>query len=289
MFKQIAGGAVLAAVLSAGGAQAAQAQVLQYPFKCGTEFKGQAYPGHHPALAIDFNLRVSGDADAGTPIVASGSGFAKSSTDGGGGYGHVIEIQHGDGRSSFYAHLDKLYVSSTGRQVKQGEVIGTMGRTGGQSNTHLHYEERRNGTLVKAGFEGAESFLYRAPYYDNETNLVSKNCGGGNDDGGGGTTPQPSAYVKLPASSFRFAARVQTDNGRQVGGRKAARTSSRLITRLVSGQAVRIVCQTRGQKVTGKYGTSNIWDLIDLGNGRGAFVTDTYVYTGKDGRVAPAC
>ena len=41
--------------------------------------------------------------------------------------------------------------------------------------------------------------------------------------------------------------------------------------------------------MSGKFGTSNLWDLIAIGNGRGVYVTDTYVYTGSDGRVAPDC
>ena len=52
---------------------------------------------------------------------------------------------------------------------------------------------------------------------------------------------------------------------------------------------MKIVCQTRGEKVTGKFGTSRLWDLVAIGNGRGVYVTDTYVFTGSDGRVAPDC
>jgi uncharacterized protein YraI len=52
-----------------------------------------------------------------------------------------------------------------------------------------------------------------------------------------------------------------------------------------NGATVTITCQTTGTTVTGTYGTSNIWDML----ADGGFVSDTYVYTGSDGTVAPAC
>ncbi|MER5911725.1 SH3 domain-containing protein [Streptomyces sp. NPDC001982] len=48
---------------------------------------------------------------------------------------------------------------------------------------------------------------------------------------------------------------------------------------------VPIFCQTPGTTVTGYYGTSNIWDNIDIGE----YVSDTYVQTGSDGYVADRC
>ncbi len=54
---------------------------------------------------------------------------------------------------------------------------------------------------------------------------------------------------------------------------------------VADGAGVTILCQTTGTSVTGTYGTSTVWDMI----GSGGFVSDAYVYTGSDGRVAPAC
>ena len=54
---------------------------------------------------------------------------------------------------------------------------------------------------------------------------------------------------------------------------------------VTKGTKVNIICQTTGTTVKGTYGTSNIWDKI----GTGRFVSDAYVYTGSDGRVAPKC
>lgn len=50
------------------------------------------------------------------------------------------------------------------------------------------------------------------------------------------------------------------------------------------GGTVRITRQTRGQTVTGTYGTTSLWDKIGAG-----YVSDAYVNTGSDGQVAPSC
>lgn len=54
---------------------------------------------------------------------------------------------------------------------------------------------------------------------------------------------------------------------------------------VASGTKVTISCQSQGSSVTGTYGTSTWWDKI----GTGRYVSDAYVYTGSDGRVAPLC
>jgi len=55
--------------------------------------------------------------------------------------------------------------------------------------------------------------------------------------------------------------------------------------KVADGAHITISCQTAGSKVSGTYGTTTIWDKI----GTGRFVSDAYVYTGSDGRVAPSC
>lgn len=105
-------------------------------------------------------------------------------------------------------------------------------------------------------------------------------------EGGGGGAARG---VALPKIKNRTPAAISTDNGLRVAGRKAPSTAGATVLKFASGQAVKIVCQKRGQSVTGKFGTSNLWDLVAIGGGRGAYVTDTYVATGSDGRVAPPC
>jgi surface antigen len=62
-------------------------------------------------------------------------------------------------------------------------------------------------------------------------------------------------------------------------------TGYQAVTSLRRGTKVTISCQTTGTTVRGTYGTSNIWDKVDSGR----YVSDAYVYTGSDGRVAPKC
>ena len=54
---------------------------------------------------------------------------------------------------------------------------------------------------------------------------------------------------------------------------------------VADGSQVTIVCQTRGQRVNGRYGSTRIWDKL----AGGGFVSDAYIYTGSDGRVARDC
>lgn len=56
-----------------------------------------------------------------------------------GGYGRVVEVDHGFGFVTRYAHLAKTYVKR-GQDVAEGEKIGGMGSTGRSTSTHLHYE-----------------------------------------------------------------------------------------------------------------------------------------------------
>ncbi len=82
----------------------------------------------------------------GTEILASGAGvvtFAGRN----GAYGEMVEIDHGIGLTTRYAHLKKLAIQA-GDNVAQGEVIGYMGSTGRSTGTHLHYEVRVDGDPV---------------------------------------------------------------------------------------------------------------------------------------------
>lgn len=63
------------------------------------------------------------------------------------GYGKLIEIDHGFGWSSVYAHNQELLVK-VGQRVKVGQVIALSGNTGHTSGPHLHFEIRRNGSPI---------------------------------------------------------------------------------------------------------------------------------------------
>lgn len=82
----------------------------------------------------------------GTPIYATADGMVLRSGRIG-GYGNMIEIDHGRGISTRYGHMSKLLVPEHTR-VKRGQIIGLMGSTGRSTGSHLHYEVRVDGKAV---------------------------------------------------------------------------------------------------------------------------------------------
>ena len=86
-------------------------------------------------------------AATGTPIYATGDGIIKNADNSLSGYGNHIEINHGFGYLTLYAHLSKYKVRS-GQRVKRGDIIGYVGSTGRSQAPHLHYEVHKNGKVV---------------------------------------------------------------------------------------------------------------------------------------------
>lgn len=82
----------------------------------------------------------------GTPILAAADGVI---TKAGwmGGYGKTIEITHGNGLMTRYAHMSRLE-ANVGQKVERGAQIGRMGSTGRSTGTHLHFEVRNNGRAI---------------------------------------------------------------------------------------------------------------------------------------------
>ncbi|TDR24008.1 M23 family metallopeptidase [Flavobacterium cheniae] len=90
---------------------------------------------------MDFTART------GTPIYATGDGVVYKADASLSGYGNHIQIQHGYGYKTLYAHLSK-YKCRPGQRVKRGDIIGYVGSTGRSQAPHLHYEVFKNGERV---------------------------------------------------------------------------------------------------------------------------------------------
>ncbi|MCP2168391.1 peptidoglycan DD-metalloendopeptidase family protein [Goodfellowiella coeruleoviolacea] len=247
------GATLLAPVMSLAlwQGEAAAAPNFQLPFPCGQTWEGQTRTNHSPANAVDFN-RAN---DEGDPVVAAAAGtVSRVANEGSTSYGRWIEIDHGSGWTTRYAHLSVQSVS-VGQTVSQGQQIGNVGNTGGSTGAHLHFEERSGGTAVKITFGGSQILYWGSRNYTSQNK-----CG----NGVGGT--------------------VQTDSGAAVTVRSGPGTSYSAVGSVASGTAVTISCQVKGETVTGKYGTTALWDKIGTG-----YISDAYVYTGADGQVAPTC
>ena len=83
----------------------------------------------------------------GTPILAAADGVvtvANGLDSWGGSYGYYIQIDHGGGLETLYAHCSSICVT-TGQQVQAGQVIGYVGHTGRATGDHLHFEIVENG------------------------------------------------------------------------------------------------------------------------------------------------
>lgn len=95
-----------------------------------------------PALHTGVDLREG----YGTDIRATGAGrvvFAGTA----GGYGNMVEVDHGHGLTSRYAHMGGIAVAE-GQSVARGSVLGYVGATGRATGPHLHYEVRIDGEPV---------------------------------------------------------------------------------------------------------------------------------------------
>ncbi len=83
----------------------------------------------------------------GTPIYATADGTVLRAGWNSGGYGNLIEIDHGRGIATRYGHLSQVLVSA-GDHIARGQLIARMGSTGRSTGSHLHYEVRIDGRPV---------------------------------------------------------------------------------------------------------------------------------------------
>ncbi|HEU4965003.1 MAG TPA: peptidoglycan DD-metalloendopeptidase family protein [Bacilli bacterium] len=243
---------MIAALLFALQPQTASAAPsFQMPFPCGQVWEGQTRTNHSPANAIDLNRTD----DFGDKVVAAAAGTVVTVANlGDTSYGRYVVIDHGGGWKTYYAHLSSFAVSK-GQWIAKGDKVGNVGSSGGSTGPHLHFEERYNGVAQKVVWNGSQA------YYWGSRSYTSHNTCGSNATGTVNTA------------------------GADLNIRSGPGTGYSIVGQVSDGQKVTIYCQAHGSTVTGTYGTSNIWDRI----GSGKYISDTYVYTGSDGLVAPLC
>lgn len=94
-----------------------------------------------------FHEGLDFSAPIGTEIYVTGDGVVKTVHKSAIGYGNYVEVDHGFGYTTLYAHMSEFKVR-VGQKVKRGEVIGFVGNTGKSTGPHLHYEVRIKGKAV---------------------------------------------------------------------------------------------------------------------------------------------
>lgn len=94
-----------------------------------------------PHLGLDLA------ASKGTPILSAHQGIVIYAGRDFRGFGNMILIENGYGWATLYAHLDRFLVRE-GERIRQGQVIGAMGRTGRATGVHLHFEIRKNRAAI---------------------------------------------------------------------------------------------------------------------------------------------
>lgn len=101
------------------------------------------HKGLYEHLGVDIAM------PRGTPVKATAAGKVTQlkRSDLEAGYGNYIEIDHGNGITTRYAHLDEISVRY-GAKVAKGDVVGTVGSSGGSVAPHIHYEILRDGKNV---------------------------------------------------------------------------------------------------------------------------------------------
>jgi murein DD-endopeptidase MepM/ murein hydrolase activator NlpD len=95
-----------------------------------------------PAMHTGLDFRAS----SGDPVRATAAGKVVSAG-WAGGYGRMVEIDHGNGLATRYGHLSAIRVK-VGDHVQIGQVVGAVGSTGRSTGPHLHYETRIDGDAV---------------------------------------------------------------------------------------------------------------------------------------------
>ena len=109
----------------------------------------------HGGARMHAGVDISGP--LGTPVYATADGVV-GRAERSGGYGNLVELEHGKGIQTRYGHLSKILVVS-GDRIRRGQLIALMGSTGRSTGSHLHYEVRMDGHAVNPG-----PFLQAANY-----------------------------------------------------------------------------------------------------------------------------
>ena len=144
---------------SAAAAISASGIMSTNSFAFGTSTVGSNVPSIWPTTGVvtspyglrwggsDFHPGIDIANDMGTPILATADGIVEYAGWNSGGYGNMVDINHGNGIMTRYGHGSQVVVAA-GQHVVRGQVIMLMGSTGFSTGPHVHYEVHVNGQRV---------------------------------------------------------------------------------------------------------------------------------------------
>jgi hypothetical protein len=136
-------------------ANAPSERPMDFYTRISSYFGGRIDPkGHYHAF--HHGIDIVGEKNEKIKAVADGMVIKAGML---GGYGNYIEVNHGHGIKTGYAHLSKILVSQ-GDKVKKGDIIAVQGSTGKSTGDHLHYE-------VKVGGVKKNPLLFMKPITQN--------------------------------------------------------------------------------------------------------------------------
>ncbi len=113
----------------------------------GTFISGFGYRRSPISGTYQMHTGIDFAAPLGTPIYAAGDGKIIFASYNDHGYGTSVDIDHGNGYESKYAHMMRLSVIE-GDEVKRGQILGYTGNSGMSTGPHLHYEIKYNGEKI---------------------------------------------------------------------------------------------------------------------------------------------
>jgi murein DD-endopeptidase MepM/ murein hydrolase activator NlpD len=151
-----------------GGYQSAPPSDSNEPLRISSDFGMRAHPitgrmSYHEG--VDYPMKEGSD------VYAAEKGRVKISSSAS-GYGNMIEIDHGNGKTTRYAHLKSMNVA-VGDMVEKGQKIALSGNTGTSTNPHLHFEERDGNQATRPSPQMLATAVRGIMLNENSVNLAN--------------------------------------------------------------------------------------------------------------------
>lgn len=155
----------------------------------------------------------------GTPVYATGDGYVRRARVAG-GYGNLVEIEHGFGYQTRFGHLSRILVAE-GQFVRRGTMIGLVGSTGRSTGPHLHYEVRIGGRAVQPS--GYMQIVFNVQPDWNQVRLAAANI---QQAPRYASPPRQVALAMASRRDVRGAGDLEIDYGSKMGAATSRRQQS---------------------------------------------------------------